>query len=109
MFTTMDLVRAWTPPPQSSEQDDQADQLESLQSIGQAKVLQVAEALRELQPAPPWRSWVRIDLVWVLLPPPQVLVHMVQLDQSLSLQSTGQAKVMQDWVISVARVHKIPP
>jgi hypothetical protein len=92
---TTDLARVWTPPPQSSEQADQAVQPESLQSIGQAKVLQDLALPVLGQARPPWAVAVKTERLRNLVPVAQVLEQLVKADQLETLQSTGQAKVLQ--------------
>jgi hypothetical protein len=91
----MDLERVWTPPPQSWEQVEKAVQPERTQSMGQACVLQVLEAEGVGQVTPPLAAEVTTERVLVWEPVPQDLVHAPYLDQPETLQSMGQAYVLQ--------------
>jgi len=73
--TTTERVRFLEPEAQVAEQEVKADHAETLQSMAQAKVLQVAEAVKEGQPAPPKRATVTMERDLVLEPVPQDLVQ----------------------------------
>ena len=92
----IDLERDWTPPPQSSEQVAQADQPETLQSMGQAKVWQLLITLVTGQARPPFLVAVMMERVVYLVPVAQVAEQAVYLANWETLQSMGQAKVLQD-------------
>jgi hypothetical protein len=47
------------------------------------------------QALPPWATVVRMERVAYWEPPPQDLVHVVNLDQGEALQLTGQRKELQ--------------
>merc|ERR1719161_2257754 len=83
------------PVPQDMVQLVNADQLETLQSTGQAKVLQVLYSLVRGQPTPPWALVVRTERLRRLVPVAQVAEQLVKAVQADTLQSTGQAKVLQ--------------
>jgi hypothetical protein len=90
-----DLERVCTPPPQSSEQADQVFQPDTTQSTGHENVLQRDEDLSFSQRTPPLAAEMTTDRVLVFEPPPQVAVQELKEDHSETLQSTGQAKLLQ--------------
>ena len=83
------------PVPQVLEQDEYFVHMKTLQSTGQAKVLQVVVWRSDGQAAPPCWTALMTDLVRNLVPVPQVLEQAPKADQPESLQSMGQAKVLQ--------------
>ena len=91
----MERVLVLEPVPQDLVQAPYLDQEETLQSTGQAKVLQVVVWRSDGQEAPPCWTALMTDLVRYLVPTEQDLVQAVKADQPESLQSMGQAKVLQ--------------
>merc|ERR550514_909180 len=63
--------------------------------MGQAKVLQAVTCLRPAQPRPPKADCLMTERVRVLEPVLQVWVQAEKADQGETLQSTGQALVLQ--------------
>jgi hypothetical protein len=83
-------------------------QAETLQSMGQAWRLQVRVWRSEVQEAPPWATLVTTDLVRNMVPVPQDLVQLLKVDQLESLQSMGQANLLQATVWTTVG-HATPP
>jgi hypothetical protein len=80
----------------------------TLQSIGQAWRLQVRVWRSVVHLAPPWATLVTTDLVRYMVPVPQDLVQLLKVDQLESLQSMGQANLLQ--VVVEERVgQSLPP
>jgi hypothetical protein len=92
---TTERVLYLEPVPQVLEQEEYLVHMETLQSTGQAKVLQVVVWRSDGQSAPPCWTALMTDLVRNLVPEPQDLEQAENLDQPESLQSMGQAKVLQ--------------
>jgi hypothetical protein len=63
--------------------------------MGQAKVLQVLYSLSMGQVTPPWRLVLRTERLRFLVPVAQVLVQALKAVHMVTLQSMGQAKVLQ--------------
>ena len=63
--------------------------------MGQDCALQLRECLREAQLAPPWAAELMTERVRSWEPVPQDLVQEDQAPQPDTLQSMGQAKVLQ--------------
>jgi hypothetical protein len=63
--------------------------------MGQAKVWQVLYSLSMGQVTPPWRLVLRTERLRFLVPVAQVLVQALKAVQAETLQSMGQAKVLQ--------------
>jgi hypothetical protein len=89
------------PVPQVLVQDRKGVHLETLQSMGQAWRLQVRVWRSEVQEAPPWATLLMTDLVRNMVPVPQVLVQLLKPDQVESLQSMGQANLLQATVWTI--------
>jgi hypothetical protein len=87
-------VRVWTPVPQVLVQVDQEFQL-STQSTGQGWVLQLRWVFKRGQAAPPFAWEVITERFLEVTPPPQSSVQSEAVDQVETLQSTGQAKLLQ--------------
>jgi hypothetical protein len=90
-------LRRLVPVAQVLEQLVKADQLETLQSTGQAKVLQALELPRAGQATPPCWAAVSTERLRDLAPVAQDLEQLPKADHSETLQSMGQAKVLQVW------------
>jgi uncharacterized phosphosugar-binding protein len=88
-------LRFLVPVAQEAEHGVKADQTVTLQSIGHPKVLQERVFERTGQATPPAERPVRMERLLLLEPVPQVLVQEEYADQAVTLQSMGQAKVLQ--------------
>jgi hypothetical protein len=76
--------------------------------MGQAWRLQVRVWRSEVQEAPPWATLVTTDLERYMVPVPQDLEQLLKPDQLESLQSMGQANLLQ--VVMAERVgQSLPP
>ena len=91
-------ARVLVPPPHVLEQVDHLPKPLTWQSMGQAKVLQAVTCLRPAQPRPPKADCLMTERVRVLEPVLQVWVQAEKADQGETLQSTGQALVLQGTV-----------
>jgi hypothetical protein len=87
--------RFLVPVPQVAEHEVKADQAVTLQSMGHPKILQARVLERTGQATPPAARPVRMERLLLLEPVPQDLVQAEYEDQAVTLQSMGQAKVLQ--------------
>lgn len=86
-----------TPLPQDCEQAEKADQFPKTQFMGQACWLQASVSRSDpLHGAPPLAGYVRMLLLRVWLPPPQVAEQPLKPRQVSQTQSTAQACELQD-------------
>jgi len=91
----MERARFLEPVPQVAEQAVKAVQEVTLQSMGQAKVLQVFTLEVLGQATPPWAAAFTTERERFLVPVAQVAEQALKADQEDTLQSMGQAKVLQ--------------
>ena len=91
----VERARDLVPEAQVAEQALKRDQEETLQSMAHLTVLQERQWRSMLQPMPPKRTLVMMDLERDCLPVAQVLVQVEKADQLESLQSMGQACTLQ--------------
>jgi predicted phage gp36 major capsid-like protein len=97
------------PVPQVLVQEPYLDHPETLQSMGQAKRLQVVDEERIGQTMPPWATSVIMERDLVLEPAvPQEAEQAPYLDQPETLQSTGQATELHDFIEDKGG-HVTPP
>ena len=104
-------VRLWVPPPQLFVHVSQSDQSLTRQCSSHVCVLHARCESRSYcaHASPPLASWRAMPRVFSWVPPlPHCWVHVDQVDQPVSWQSTGQASVLQDSV-SVSEGHGMPP
>jgi hypothetical protein len=92
-------ARVWVPVPQVLEHVDHSVNADTMQSTAQLAVLQSWDLVcaGHAAPPPPFEEEGSVTMLRVLvcLPEPQVLVQAAQADQPDTLQSTGQAAVLQ--------------
>ena len=86
----------------------QADHEPTTQFTGQLCVLHAWDCIKAGHATPPLAVATTTERVCVWVPPPQVAVHVDQLDQPLTMQCTGHACVLQR-TLCVRAGHALPP
>ena len=99
---------AW-PPPQDFVHADQLAQSPTEQSTGHGCTLHACVSVECPQATPPDDGWRVMDRARICCPAaPHVSVHVVHEPQSLCVQSTGHANLLQVW-LSCSVGHTYPP
>lgn len=103
-------ARRFTPTPQVTEQPLQGPHSSHLQFTGHGCALHSLFRLASpTQSRPPSFAFFTFERERVLVPPPQVAVHLVQVSQLPHSQSTGQGSVWQGVTTCAGPVQFAPP